>query len=447
MKKIILLSFLIAPTFLGMGNILAQPKGSPNYDKTGGWVHYTSTTDLKYQNPLGPGDAGYPSIKFADGSKYAANKVFSDKLIALRNIFKEAYPNPQGACITYNLKTNSKEKPADVPRFFSFYLNAFQLQNDGVGGLKQLDVANDNPGMYTGVPPNYDGLFSVFINQIPHDEQYGFFEKQKQFDEILKTKQIPNVSGIYMMPPQNNFQEKASYNTAAVYKNMAIPKADNANSELDKYTVFRFVEYFNDGKYGLVERHMDKIIMTSYNKLPYKPLTRKEFISVLQLQQQTQLTKFKQQKIPDNQKDKDLYKRDLLQYENILKALDKLLELNQNDLDKPASLQIAHKNIVNDLYGYAYNSKNYPELQINKLQSVFTEEIKNAYTPCKLIKYYKSSKDEDLQTIMINWYYELPVGNNPKANEHPSMDSRSFYMAIKNKLDWSKLDALLMKVK
>ncbi len=436
------------------GNSFAQPaKDSYNYDKTGGWIHYAPKDSyLHLHNPLGPGDAGYPSIKFPDGSKYTINKALSDKLILLRNVFKDAYPNPQGACITYSLNTISKEKPADVPRFIYLSINGYQLENYGNGGLNQLNVANDIPGKFTGKPQNYDGLLSVFINKIPADDDYGLFKKQKQFDEILKTKQIPNVSGIYMMPPQNNFEKAAAYNSAAVYKNMKLPSGDNVDTDLDKYTVFRFVSYANE-EYGVVERHMDKIIMTSYNKLPYKPITRGEFIDILLLKHKTAFNKFKNDNEKEevlkqmNEKAKNVYLKNLQRYENEITALEKLKELNTNELGKPATLSIANKNIVNDLYGYAYNSKNYAELQTDKLKQVFIDEIKIGYTPCKLIKYYKSAKDEDFQTIMVNWYYELPVANNPKYNEHPSVDSRSFYQSIKNNLDWSKLEVLLLKLK
>jgi hypothetical protein len=451
MNKLIILNI---PLCLSILLAKAQTKDSPNYDKTGGWIHYAPKDSyLHLHNPMGPGDAGYPTLQYTDVTKYVMTKTLNDKLKTLLSVFKDAYPNPQGACITYSLQKVAKEKPNDAPRLIKLYLNAYQLENDGKGGLNKLDVANDIPGKFTGEPPNYDGLLSVFINKIPHDEQYGFFQKQKQFDEILKTKQIPNVSGIYMMPPQNNFEEAASYNTAAVYKNMAVPKADNADSDLDKYTVFRFVSYFNDNKYGLVERHMDKIILTGYNKLPYKPLTRGEFIEVLLLKHKTEFNKFKNDNEKEevqkqmNEKAKNLYLKNLQRYENEITALEKIKELNKNDLSKPATLSIANKNIVNDLYSYAYNSKNYAELQIQKLKEVFIDDVKMGYTPCKFIKYYQSAKDEDIQSIMVNWSYELPVGNNPKANEHPNLDSRSMYQAIKNNLDWSKLEALLMKIK
>ncbi len=436
-----------------VGNVFAQTKDSPNYDKTGGWIHYAPKDSyLHLHNPLGPGDAGYPSIEFSVGSKYTINKALSDKLIILRNVFKDAYPNPQGACITYSLNTIGKEKPADIPRFIYLRINAYQLENDGKGGLNQLNVANDVPGKFTGKPQNYDGLLSVFINKIPADDDYGLFRKLKQFDEILKTKQIHNVSGVYMMPPQNNFEETAAYNSAGVYKNMTVPSGENVDADLNKYTVFRFVSYANE-EYGVVERHMDKIIMTSYNKLPYKPLTRGEFIEILLLKHKTALHKFKNDNEKEevqkqmNEKAKNLYLKNLQRFENEIQAIEKLKELNQNDLQKPATLSVANKNIVNDLYGYAYNSKNYAELQTQKLKDIFIDNLKNGYTLCKLIKYYQSAKDEDIQSIMVNWYYELPVANNPKFNEHPNIDNRSMYQAIKNKLDWAKLEGVLMKVK
>ncbi len=449
MKKISsLLHILCVPIFFGITNLKAQPKDTPNYDKTGGWIHYAPKDSyLHLHNPLGPGDAGYPSLKFPDRSMYTINKALSEKLVTLRDVFKNAYPNPQGACITYTLNTIAKEKPADVPRFIYLRVNAYQLENDGKGGLNQLNVANDNVGKFTGAPPNYDGLLSVFINQIPKDNEFGLFNKLDKYTEMLKTKVIPNISGLYMMPPQNNFEEKAKY---TYFKNLKIPPV-NIGNDADKYTVFRFVKYFDDRDYGMVERHMDKIIFTSDGKLPYSPIKRKDFLAILKKYKEIGIEKYSKQ-YEENKLKRTLEKSEIEHHQKLIinlnsdiDVINKLKELNENELEKTATLSVTHKNIINDMWGYAHNEKGFAEMQIQKLKAVFIDDIKLGYTPCKLIKYYKSAKDEDFQTIMVNWYYELPVANNPKYNEHPSVDSRSFYTAIKNKLDWKKLEALLTK--
>jgi hypothetical protein len=431
MKQIISIFCLI---FLA-GNVIAQPtKGTPALDKTGGWIYIGSMGNQFSFDPVKPNDTGFPTMNFPAGGGMKPNPLLAEKLVKLRNIIKEAYPNPQGTSIIYGLSAMKDKKPED-PRFVWFYLNGHGLENDGKGGLSQMNLASaQGDTKFTDDQPDYNGLFSVYINKIPYDEVYSFFQKQKQFDEILKTKQIPNVSGIYMMPPKNNFAEEAE---STYFKNLKIPQPKIGN-EADKFTVFRFVRYFDDTKYGMVERHMDKIIMNSYGKLPYKPLTRKEFIAVLKLHLETKLEKLKTQTGKNSSKN-------IENGINEIAAIEKLRELNQNSLDKPAILDVKHRKIVDQVWAYANNSKNYPELQIGKLKEVFIDDLDIGYTPCKLIQYYKSPKDEDIQSIMVNWYYEIPVGNNPNFDKHPSQDNRSFYQAMKNKLRWDKLESLLTR--
>jgi hypothetical protein len=422
-------------------------KGTPALDKTGGWIFYAPKDSfLHYHNPLGPGDPNYPNIR-VDGRPYPISPSLANKLTILRDTLRDAYPNPQGAAINYSLHVVATN-PQD-PRLIHFRLNAYELQHDGAGGLKPIDVANDLPGRFIGEPPNYDGLLSVFLNKIPHDVQFGFFTKQTKFDEILKTKQIPNVSGIYLMPPRNNFAEKAQH---AAPKGFTLPPAAISN-DADNYTVFRFVEFTKGRVNNLVARHMDKIIMSSFDKLPYKALTRSEFLAVLKLDAQTRMEKIAKQFIVDQTK-RALSDRQIAAHDKViadmnadLQVIEKLSELNAATLDKPATIAVAHKNIINDLYGYSHNSKNFPEMQIAKISEVFIDDVTLGYTPCKLVKYYQSTKDEDIQSIMVNWYYELPVSNNPNYDQYPNLDSRSFYMAIRDKLDWKKLEGLLMKSK
>jgi hypothetical protein len=78
------------------------------------------------------------------------------------------------------------------------------------------------------------------------------------------------------------------------------------------------------------------------------------------------------------------------------------------------------------------------------LRAVFIDDINKGYTPSRLVRYYKSNKEEDIQTIMVNWFFELPAPNNPNRAEHPSLDPRSLYQAIKTRLDWGRLEKLLM---
>ncbi len=440
-KKIILL-LCVLNTFVV--NVFAQIKGTPALDKTGGWIFRDwGNSNNVFYNAMGPGDNNFPKITFfgATGNMMPTG-VLKEKITAIRDVFKTAYPNPQGCSMLYKLSAD-KDKSNSNPRFIVFSIDAHGIEHDGNGGLSKVNIAStQGDNKFGGNQPNYDGLLSVYINKIPHEKEYGFFTKQTQFEEALKTKQIPNLSGVYMMPPQNNFNEADKYFST---KKLPLPDAKIGN-RADDYFVFRNMEYYNHPQYGIVEKHMDKIILTKYKKLPYKPLQRKEFLALLLLQiniKKDKILNYKKEKTADLEKH---HEKLIAGYDMELEFVKKLTEYNKDDLEKNATISAVHKNIVKDISYYTINSKNYPELKLSAIKDIFIEDSTMGYTPCKLIKYYKSDKDEDIQTIMVNWYYEIPVTNNPKYNEHPGIDSRSFYQAIKNKLDWRRLEALLMKI-
>jgi hypothetical protein len=447
MKKLIL-TILIAFTLFASAN--AQPaKGTPALDKTGGWVFndWGNSNNIIY-NPLGPGDKNFPKITFfgATGS-LIPDAPLKAKLTQLRDIFKEAYPNPQGHSILYQLSA-AKEKLPGNPRFVSLAMFAKGIENDGKGGLTQMNIAStQGDRKFGGDEPNYDGLISVYINKIPADNGFGFFPKQTRFDEVLKTKQIPNLSGVYLRPPLNNFVEAGKYIRE---KDLPLP-TDKAVYTADNCVVFRHMEYFDSRDYGLVERHMDKIILTNYKKLPFSSLTRKEFLTLLLIRKNLEITKLKSYLEGEKAK-RTLEKREVDRFNQTLEddnaqieIVNKLMEINLNSLQKPATLSVEHKNIINDLSGYTVDKNNRRELKFNVLKDVFIDDYKIGYTPSRFTKYYKSDKDEDFQSIMVNWYYEIPVANNPKYKNHPSLDNRSLYYAMKNKFDWNKLASLLAK--
>ncbi len=447
MKKLILTIFTI---FSALAIANAQPaKGTPTLDKTGGWifVDWGNSNNILY-NPLGPGDKNFPKITFfgATGSMIP-DAPLKEKLTQLRDIFKEAYPNPQGHSILYKLSASKEKIPAN-PRFITLSMDAHGIENDGKGGLNQLNIAStQGDNKFGGDQPNYDGLISVFINKIPFDNSFDFFPKQTRFDEVLKTKQIPNLSGVYLRPPLNNFEEAGK---SFGGRNLPLP-AEKFDYSAKNCVVFRHMEYSNSRDYGLVERHMDKIILTNYKKLPYQPLTRKEFLTLLLLDKNQEIEKLKTyleaQKAKRTLEKREIenFNENLERYSSQIEIVNKLIEINQSSLQKPATLSVAHKNIINDLSSYTIDKNNRRELKFSVLKDVFIDDHRIGYTPSKLVKYYKSDKDEDFQSIMVNWFYEIPVANNPKYKNHPSLDNRSLYQAMKNKFDWDKLASLLTK--
>lgn len=425
MKKMTLLILLWG--FMEQTN--AQPaKGTPALDKTGGWIFNDwGNSSNTFYNPMGPGDDNFPEMTFfgAIGNLSPSGKL-KEKLTAIRDIFKAAYPNPQGCSMLYQFAAD-KNKKDSTPRFIRFSITACGLEHDGKGGLHTVNIAaHQGDAKFAGNPPNYDGIVSVYLNRVPPDNSYDFFQKQDQFTDVIKTKKIPNLSGVYLRPPQNNFGEADRYFKE---KNLPLPNKNIGNSA-DNYFVFRHMEYFEFKEQGIVERHMDKIIMTSNGKIPYQALNRKTFLDLLLLHVNMELEKFPKQ--AEN-------------YKAQKAIIQKLIEINADKLNKPATLNVTHKNIIKNLSFYTINKNNQIELKIDELKEVFIDDINLGYTPCRLIKFYKSDKDEDFQTIMVNWSYEIPAGNNEKYKDHASLDNRSLYQAIKNKLDWDELAKLLLK--
>jgi hypothetical protein len=449
LKKILILIIICTFNCLVVNLNAQQPKGTPALDKTGGWIFNDwGNSNNVFYNPMGPGDNNFPKITFwgATGNMMPTG-VLKEKITAIRDVFKAAYPNPQGCSMLYSLKA-AKEKINSSPRFIMLSIDAHGIEHDGKGGLNTLNIAStQGDNKYGGNQPSYDGLLSVCINKIPHDNMYGFFTKQTQFDEVLKTKPIPNLSGVYLMPPQNNFNEAGQYFSL---KNLPLPNATIGN-KADDYIVYRNMEYYTHPQYGIIEKHMDKIILTSYGKLPYKPIKRKEFLALLVLdiafKKQQFINNYESDKSEKNTSQIDNYNNNINKFNLQESFVKKVEEYYKNDLDKNATISIAHKNIVKDLSYYTINSRNYNELKLDVIKDIFISDSTKGYTPCKFIKYYKSDKDEDIQSIMVNWFYEIPVTNNSNYKEHPAIDSRSWYYAIKNNLDWSKLQELLMKSK
>jgi hypothetical protein len=287
MKKII----LICITFIfGIGNTFAQPaKGMPALDKTGSRLFFDSrNSGFRTFNPLGQGDKNFPVMTTTVAEHLMPNTVLSQKLTKLRDIFQASYPNSQGHSIIYRIRAN-KDKFFDNPRVLQFSMDPHGPENDGKGGLEPLNAEkSQGDTKFTGSPPSYAGLLWVGINNIATEDGEAFFEKYTQYDAILKTKKIPNISGIYLRPPHDNFTEQ---NKTAYPKTH--PPDKFIGNRADNYLVFRSVKFYNDPKYGLLEKHFDRIILTNYKTLPYKPLTRKEFIAVLQLFYQTELEDYK----------------------------------------------------------------------------------------------------------------------------------------------------------
>jgi hypothetical protein len=456
MKKLLMMKIklvkIVALIIIGTLNCLVtnaqQLKGTAALDKTGGWIFNDwGNSNNVFYNPMGPGDNNFPKITFfgATGNMMPTG-VLKEKITAIRDIFKAAYPNPQGCSMLYSLKA-AKEKTNNDPRFIMLSIDAHGIEHDGKGGLAALNIAShQGDNKYGGDQPSYDGLLSVCINKIPHENSYGFFTKQTQFDEVLKTKQIPNLSGVYLMPPQNNFSEAGQYFSP---KNLPLPNAAIGN-KADDYIVYRSMEYENHPQHGIVERHMDKIILTPHGKLPYKPIKRKEFLALLILdiafKKQQLITNYESDKSEKTTSQITNYNNNISSYNWQETFVKKIEDYYKNDLDKNATISAVHKNIVKDLSYYTINSRNYNELKLDVIKDIFISDSTKGYTLCKFIKYYKSANDEDIQSIMVNWYYEIPVANNPNYKEHPAIDSRSWYQAIKNKLDWSKLQALLTKI-
>ena len=135
--------FLIAClSLVWMAGALAQPaKGTAALDKTGGWLFFNSrNSNFRVFDALGPGDPSFPEItNSSPHGSFKPDDALKDKLTQLRDIFKAAYPNPQGHSIVYSISTRG-EKSAEFPRPLTFKIYSHGLEHDGKGGLTPLNL-------------------------------------------------------------------------------------------------------------------------------------------------------------------------------------------------------------------------------------------------------------------------------------------------------------------
>jgi hypothetical protein len=445
MKKIILLCSLCS----FIGNLVAQPPKGNAVNETGAWVcinGYDSENTL--YDPFGPGKL-YPLIAEIGGKTTKPSEKLKEKLLALRKIFMDAYPKPQGYSVLYSIgKLTKQEKENAKANTLYFTLGGSGLKYDGKGGYQKINLmANDQGDM------RYSGGLKITINDISPDYVTGLFAKSDLLCKFLETDKTAAIKNVFLLPPSTNFTEESG-NGYIKKENIPAEKIGNA---ADKYIVYRNIQYHKSSdELKTLETHTEKIIMTYNGKLPYEPLTRAEFLIILEAytknQKQKAVDYFEQDKAKGNvtaNQIKDFNTR-LIELDANITTVIKLREIYKNSLDKPATVKPEDKNILNG-YLSRYTSGKIGDIRNaigvfpEKLSNIFIEDKTKGYTACKEVPFYTSTNPEIFQSIVIAWKYQLPAKYNSDYNNHPNNDKRSFTYAIMNNLDWDKIASLLTK--
>lgn len=446
MKKTILLSVLCAFVV----SLKAQPPKGNAVNETGTWVcinGYDSENIL--YDPFGSGKP-FPMIAEIGGKTTKPSEKLKEKLLALRKIFMDAYPKPQGYSVLYSIdKLTKQEKENAKANTLYFTIGGFGLKYDGKGGYQKINLAANDQG-----DMRYGGGLKIAINDIAPDYVTGLFAKADLLCKFLESDKTAVIKNVFLLPPSTNFTEEAG-NGYIKKENIPNEKIGNA---ADKYIVFRNVLYHKSAdELKTLETHTEKIIMTYNGKLPYEPLTRAEFLAILEA-----YTKYQKQKAVDYfEKDKakgilseneikDFNTRRLNEFDVNINTVLKLKEIYKNSLDKPATVKPEDKNILNGYLsrytsGKIGNIRNAIGVFPEKLTNIFIDEKTMGYTACKEVPFYTSTNPEVFQSIVIGWKYQLPAKYNPDYNNHPNNDKRSFTYAIMNNLDWDKIASLLTK--
>ena len=447
MQRRFFTKLLLAAPAISATQSFAQTKaGEAMLDATGGWIHYLSNnSSYRVYNHLGPGDAGFPTMSIFGGLGTAApNAALAAKLKTLQAIFQSACPKPQGHCLTYGISTR-KDVPESQPRFVIFSINAKGLESDGKGGVAPINVAaSQGSTRFAGKAPNYDGLVSVVLNDVSPKPEYKFFTRLTQFDALLATKAIPNMSGVYLRPP-------SVVNTRTTGPGQPLPASLQALVDSKTVHVFSYT-HIGDG-YDMgskVEQHMQKIILSSYARMPYVPIRRGALLELLKLQTLHEAQQFQ------TRHDADLAKGGLTakqisdraevfhRYDLDQQVIAKLTELNATQAELPAILRSSEVGILTGLNPYWRDDRGRESINLARMNDVFIDDPLQGYTPCRRVRTYRSTKEEDIQTLMVNWYYELPVAGSPKAAEHPNLDPRSLHASLGKNLAWDQLANLVM---
>jgi hypothetical protein len=391
-----------------------------------------------------------------------------NKMQSILQVFIDAYPKPYKESVCYGV--NSYTKGANNKSIaYNIHMGDYGFTYDDAGKVKPI-----NPGSQLG--DMYEGYGNVYVNYIPDGARTTISSEQglKLLNKLsyysntqqTNTKERPNGK-VFAIGPQNNFNEELKKMDRDVKDyNLNKPNVPNAKfgNEADNYFAIRRLRanVKNDDK--TVSYTISNFVVVSLsNQLPLMPVTRKEFLNLLEdnLNEEAQVEKDRFEKYvkptADYTKNKeridknndDNFKDRKRKYD----VINLIREVYKNELDKPAIISPDEVGLTDVGFYHIFNVKNVPT--VKEINDVFLNDKNVGYALyLKDNNFYKGLNDGDVKTIAFEWeekLLNLPIADNfMDANYIDKVSGKllsevKFHRAIQYKFNWSKLASLLNK--
>ncbi len=392
-------------------------KGKGNDD------HFKPVNKFPPATITGPVKIGYGAEKTVKLPPAVQNKMQ-----AILQLFKDAYPKPYKESVCYGVNY-TPVNDGDKPFGYGIHIGDYGFQYNNLG--KILPIV---PGRQFG--NMYEGYATIYVNSFPGSRYTldGAFEVVKELSYYYSKSddRKPKPLGeIYLVAPKDNFD-----------KEIKAEKLTNApplsfGNEADNYFTIRHLTGYPKERENIVNYKIRNLVMLSAdNQLPFKPLTRKQFIDLLE----------------ENINEKNLNRTAPIvgqikkEFERNKEVLLLMRKAFANELNQPAIINEKYKSVINGGY--------FPdELNAKTIVNVFVTDRSKGWALYRYdSNFYGSMNEADVKTISVEWVDEINVPLNEKFPDANAKDKSGklltdvkFHRAMQYKFDWGKLASLLTK--
>ncbi len=259
-----------------------------------------------------------------------------------------------------------------------------------------------------------------------------------------------------MIAPQNNFATEIKS-----WKHTNAPSEKFGNEADNFFSIRQLTGYVDKNKNTTSYKVANYIVVSNNNQLPFKPISREEFLVLLEenLNEEAEEAKNRFEKYVKNTED----------YKQNKKSIDKTNEENFNDrkrkydlinlirvvfkneLDKQTILARDQKDLANAGYYHIFNIKEKPTAK--EIKDVFITDKKLGFALYRKDNdFYKNLKEDEVKTITLEWMDIIDVPLNEKFPEANAKNKDGLFMtdvnyraAMRYKFEWVKLAGLLTK--
>ncbi len=470
MKKIIILLILTAFIAITNAQTITDTReiGSWVFDNSKGRLEQYDHFALKEKYKFPPATInGWTSMTVSAKKTIKRSPAVQSSMQAIMQLLKTAYPKPYKESITYevdNIPAHNGGKPLAYK--ITLHEEQFQYKNGKIIPIN-ADIASVSNHFYGTIYVNYIPE-SIDIRYTSNNSSINIQNKLSYLSntQTTNTKERPNGQ-VYALGPQNNFVEAMGYikRNLEDYK-MPNPNPPNVkfNNDADKYFVTRRLTANVSKETKAVSYGISNFVVLSLNnQLPFAPVSRKEFLSLLEdnlneeagkqkeyfekYVKNTEDYKRNQKSIDKNNDDNAKDRKRKYEVINLIK------EQYKTELEQPAILGPAHYQLADVGFYYLFNVKNIPTAK--EIKDVFITDKNAGYSLFRFDKnFYNGLKEEDIKTIAFEWeerLQEIPVTDNfPDANYTDKKTGKlladiKFHRALDYKFNWAKLATLLTK--